>query len=242
MMSKSSKKSNDTIVETFKDIIPLSFGEEIGNAASHGLAALLTLLVLPYAAVHSYIANGTLASVSMSIYVISIFMMFISSTIYHSMQNETPHKYILRIIDHSMIYVAISGTYTPILLTIVGGWIGWTVFILLWGTTLWGILYKSIAVKVNQKLSLIVYLVMGWVGIILLPIIFIRTSWIFILFIFLGGVSYTIGAWFYAQKQTIFSYDMAYFYRYSIIIAFNCYFIFYVIVYQKVGKLRFFIT
>ncbi|PAH63867.1 hemolysin III, partial [Staphylococcus aureus] len=148
-----------------------------------------------------YIAHGTLASVSMSIYVISIFMMFISSTIYHSMQNETPHKYILRIIDHSMIYVAISGTYTPILLTVVGGWIGWTVFILLWGTTLWGILYKSIAVKVNQKLSLIVYLVMGWVGIILLPIIFIRTSWIFILFIFLGGVSYTIGAWFYAQKN-----------------------------------------
>ncbi len=208
----------------------MSFGEEIGNAASHGLAALLTLLVLPYAAVHSYIANGTLASVSMSIYVISIFMMFISSTIYHSMQNETPHKYILRIIDHSMIYVAISGTYTPILLTVVGGWIGWTVFILLWGTTLWGILYKSIAVKVNQKLSLIVYLVMGWVGIILLPIIFIRTSWIFILFIFLGGVSYTIGAWFYAQKQTIFSYDMAYFYRYSIIIAFNCNLIFYVVV------------
>lgn len=149
MMSKSTKKSNDTIVETFKDIIPLSFGEEIGNAASHGVAALLTLLVLPYAAVHSYIAHGTLASVSMSIYVISIFMMFISSTIYHSMQNETPHKYILRIIDHSMIYVAISGTYTPILLTVVGGWIGWTVFILLWGTTLWGILYKSIAVKVK---------------------------------------------------------------------------------------------
>lgn len=61
MMSKSTKKSNDTIVETFKDIIPLSFGEEIGNAASHGVAALLTLLVLPYAAVHSYIAHGTLA-------------------------------------------------------------------------------------------------------------------------------------------------------------------------------------
>ena len=48
-------------------------------------------------------------------------MMFISSTIYHSMQNYTAHKYILRIIDHSMIYVAISGTYTPVLLTIVDG-------------------------------------------------------------------------------------------------------------------------
>ncbi len=53
------------------------------------------------------------------------------------MQSETPHKYILRIIDHSMIYVAISGTYTPILLTVVGGWIGWTVFIFIMGTTLW---------------------------------------------------------------------------------------------------------
>ena len=112
-------------------------------------------------------------------------MMFISSTIYHAMKNNTAHKYILRIIDHSMIYVAISGTYTPVLLTVVGGWIGWFVFILLWGTTIWGILYKSISVNVNPKLSLIVYLVMGWVGIIFLPIIIMRTSWLFILFIVL---------------------------------------------------------
>ena len=112
-----------------------------------------------------------------------------------------------------MIYVAISGTYTPVLLTVVGGWIGWFVFILLWGTTIWGILYKSISVNVNPKLSLIVYLVMGWVGIIFLPIIIMRTSWLFILFIVLGGLSYTIGAWFYAQKPSILSYDLAYFYN-----------------------------
>ena len=117
------------------------------------------------------------------------------------MQNYSAHKYILRIIDHSMIYVAIAGTYTPVLLTIVGGWIGWLVFLLLWGTTIWGILYKSISVRVNQKLSLIVYLVMGWVGIIFLPIIIMRTSWLFLLFIVLGGIAYTIGAWFYAQKH-----------------------------------------
>jgi nucleoside recognition membrane protein YjiH len=113
-MSQSSKRKNDSVVETFKDIIPLTFGEEIGNAASHGAAALLTLFILPYAAVHSFNNGGTLESISVSVYVISIFMMFISSTIYHSMQNNTSHKYILRIIDHSMIYVAISGTYTPV--------------------------------------------------------------------------------------------------------------------------------
>lgn len=200
-MSKSSQHTKDNVIESFKDIIPLSFGEEIGNATSHGVAALMTLFLLPYAAVHSYNEYGTLSSISVSIFVISIFMMFISSTIYHSMKNNTTHKYILRIIDHSMIYVAISGTYTPVLLTVVGGWLGWLVFLLLWGTTIWGILYKSISTHVNPKLSLIVYLVMGWVGVIFLPVIIIRTSWLFILFIVLGGLFYTIGAWFYAQKN-----------------------------------------
>ncbi len=88
--------------------------------------------MLPSPTVHSYSAHGTLASVRMSIHVISIFMMFISFTIYHSMQNESSLKYFLWLIDRSMIYVAISGTYMPILLTVVGGWFGWTVFILLW--------------------------------------------------------------------------------------------------------------
>lgn len=69
---------------------------------------------------------------------------------------------------------------------------------------------------------------MGWVGIIFLPVIIIRTSWLFILFIVLGGLSYTIGAWFYAQKPSIFSYDMAYFYRYCITLSFYRNRIFYV--------------
>ena len=81
------------------------------------------------------------------------------------MKNNTSHKYILRIIDHSMIYVAIWNVYTSLtnscwrLVRMAG-------LLLLWGTTIWGILYKSISTHVNSKLSLIVYLVMGWVGII----------------------------------------------------------------------------
>ncbi|MBP3033321.1 hemolysin III family protein [Staphylococcus warneri] len=186
---------------SFKDIMPLSFGEEVGNTVTHGFASFCTMVILPYAAVHSFNKHGALLSTSISIFVISLFLMFISSTVYHAMANHTVQKYVLRIIDHSMIYVAISGTYTPILLNVVGGWLGWTVFILLWGTTVWGILYKSIATHVNHKLSLIVYLVMGWVGVIFAPIIILRTSWLLILFIVLGGLSYTIGAWFYAQKN-----------------------------------------
>lgn len=120
-------------LNAFKEMNPLSFGEEIGNAVSHGFAALLMLIALPYAAVHSYISTGVTMSISVSVFVISLFLMFMSSTVYHTMQQASSHKYVLRIIDHSMIYVAISGSYTPISLVLVGGWLGWTVMILLWG-------------------------------------------------------------------------------------------------------------
>lgn len=200
-LKQTSNTQHQHALNRFKDIIPLSFGEEIGNAVSHGAAAFITLFVLPYAAVYSYIHHGVLASVSISIYVISIFLMLISSTIYHVMQNNSPHKYIMRIIDHSMIYIAISGTYTPVSLVLVGGWFGWTIMILLWGITIWGILYKAISEKVNPKLSLFMYLIMGWVGILYIPIIWREASWQFMMFILLGGIAYTIGAWFYAQKN-----------------------------------------
>ncbi|AVQ33570.1 hemolysin III [Staphylococcus muscae] len=195
------KVKKKTALETFKEINPLTFGEEIGNSVSHGVAAILMLIALPYAAVYSYINHGVLMSVSVSIFVISLFLMFMSSTVYHSMQQNSPHKYVMRIIDHSMIYVAISGTYTPVSLVLVGGWLGWTIMIILWATTIWGILYKAIATKVNPKLSLMIYLLMGWVGIIYGPIIIGKGLWWFLIFILLGGISYTIGAWFYAQKN-----------------------------------------
>ncbi|QHW37574.1 hemolysin III family protein [Staphylococcus ursi] len=199
-MTKSATKKKTTL-ETFKEMSPLSFGEEVGNSVSHGVAAFIMLLALPYAAVHSYTHHGVLMSVSVSIFVISIFLMFISSTVYHTMQQASPHKYVMRIIDHSMIYVAITGTYTPVSLILVGGWLGWSIMIILWGTTIWGILYKAIATKVNPKLSLMIYLIMGWVGVIYLPIIISQSKWLFFIFILLGGLAYTIGAWFYAQKN-----------------------------------------
>ncbi|HEC2171077.1 TPA: hemolysin III family protein [Staphylococcus delphini] len=199
-MTKSATKKKTTL-ETFKEMSPLSFGEEVGNSVSHGVAAFIMLLVLPYAAVYSYVHHGVLMSVSVSVFVISIFLMFISSTVYHTMQQVSPHKYVMHIIDHSMIYVAITGTYTPVSLVLVGGWLGWSIMIILWGTTIWGILYKAIATKVNPKLSLMIYLIMGWVGVIYLPIIISQSKWLFFIFILLGGLAYTIGAWFYAQKN-----------------------------------------
>ncbi|TGU94559.1 hemolysin III family protein, partial [Mesorhizobium sp. M8A.F.Ca.ET.173.01.1.1] len=83
-MTKPLEIKNNKITKSFKNIIPLTFGEEVGNAVSHGVAAFVTLCALPYAALQSYFVHGVLGSFSVSIYVISIFLMFLSSTVYYT--------------------------------------------------------------------------------------------------------------------------------------------------------------
>lgn len=147
--TKSHPRKNGKVKEAFKDIMPLSFGEEVGNAVPHGVPAFFLLFFLPYAAVESYISDGALKSTSVSIYIISIMLMFLSSAVYHSMSSSSPQKYIMRIIDHSMIYIAICGTYTPIALSLVGGWLGWLIMAVQWGLQ-FGELY------INQQLRTLI--------------------------------------------------------------------------------------
>lgn len=185
----------------FHDIKELKFGEEIGNSVSHGVPALLILFALPYFAVQSYIQHGSLFSFGISVFLISIFLMFISSSIYHLMPPKSIHKLVMRIIDHAMIYIAIAGTYTPVALSLVGGKLGITIMITQWVITIAGIVYKATAKHVNPKVSLAMYLVMGWLGVVLFPSLINKASLPFILLIIAGGLMYTIGAWFYAQKN-----------------------------------------
>ena len=81
--------------------------------------------------------------------------MFLSSTIYHSMAYGSTHKYVLRIIDHSMIYVAIAGSYTPVVLTLMNNWFGYLIIAIQWGTTIFGILYKIFAKRSMRNLALL---------------------------------------------------------------------------------------
>ncbi|MGT2935454.1 PAQR family membrane homeostasis protein TrhA [Streptococcus castoreus] len=190
--------------QTFKQNLPLSFSEEIANSVTHAIGALAMLVLLPISAIYAYCTYDLTAAVGISIFVISLFLMFLSSTMYHSMAYGSIHKYILRIIDHSMIYIAIAGSYTPVALSLVTGWIGYVIIILQWGITIFGILYKIFAKRINEKFSLALYIVMGWLVIFILPIIIPKTSLIFGLLMLLGGLAYTVGAVFYAQKKPYF--------------------------------------
>ncbi|WP_414048819.1 PAQR family membrane homeostasis protein TrhA [Macrococcus animalis] len=185
----------------FRDIKELKFGEEVGNSVSHGVPALLILLTLPYFSIKTYNSHGGIFAFGISVFLISIFLMFLSSAIYHLMPPKSIHKYVMRIIDHAMIYIAIAGTYTPVALSLVGGTLGWSIMIIEWLITIGGIIYKSTARNVNPKISLAMYLVMGWLGILLFPTLITKATWLFVIFIVLGGIMYSVGAWFYAQKH-----------------------------------------
>ena len=180
-----------------------SFGEEVANAVSHGVMTVLMLLALPFSAVWAYIHGGTqgvLDATGISIFVISIFLMFICSTLYHAMQPESKHKAVFHILDHIMIYFAIAGSYTPIALSVIGGWQGVLIVVIQWLMVLFGIFYKSLSKHSIPSVSLTIYLIMGWMIVIFFPLFWKSASTPLLALIGAGGIFYTIGAWFYAKK------------------------------------------
>ena len=185
-----------------KGIYVPTLGEEVANAVSHGVMSMLTLVALPFAAVWAYVHDPepVLASASVSVFVISIFLMFLASTLYHSMDPHSRHKEIFHILDHIFIYVAIAGSYTPIALLVIGGWQGVVVAVLQWAMVLFGIFYKSLSRRSIPAVSLTIYLVMGWTIVFFLPMFIRHASTQLLVLIAAGGVLYTLGAWFYARK------------------------------------------
>ena len=180
-----------------------TFGEEIANTVSHGVMSILTLLSLPFAAVWSYthaVGNNIESAVGVSVFVISLFLMFLCSTLYHSMQPQSRHKEIFHILDHIFIYVAIAGSYTPIALTVIDGWQGILIVVLQWAMVLFGIFYKSLSKRSIPAVSLTIYLIMGWTVIFFFPLFLRNASTPLLVLIAAGGIFYTIGAWFYAKK------------------------------------------
>ena len=158
-------------------------GEEVANAVSHGVMLCLTL-----------------AAVAASVCVISLLLMFLGSTLYHSMHPASRHKEVFHILDHIFIYVAIAGTYTPIALSVIGGWQGTFITVLQWAMVLFGIIYKSLARRSIPAISLTIYLVMGWTIVFFMPLFVRHASMPLLVLIAAGGVLYTAGAWVYARK------------------------------------------
>lgn len=187
--------------KSMKNYKRLTFGEEVANAVSHGVMVVLLLCAFPYISVKAYLDGGWLLVTGDAIFIIALFLMFMGSTLYHAMENDSQAKYIFRILDHSFIFLAIAGTYTPIALTVLDGGLAVAILTLQWVMVLLGILQKTVIKRELPKLSVAIYLVMGWVAVLILPQLIKTASPIFLALIVLGGVFYSIGVAFYVQKE-----------------------------------------
>lgn len=184
---------------TMKQPFPLTFKEEVANSVSHGVMAAGMVISLPYFAIHSYLKGGALYACGASIFIISLFLMFMTSCLYHLSKYGTTQKYIFRKLDHIMILIAIAGTYTPICLTFMNSAFGYLLLSLEWLMAIGGILLKSIALKSYPKLSMTIYMMMGWLAVFFIPQLFVHGSYVFMGWILLGGILYSVGAFFYSK-------------------------------------------
>ena len=135
-----------------------------------------------------------------ALFLLGMLLMFLSSTLYHAVTSPK-HKARLRIFDHISIYIMIAGSYSLICLSVVGGWIGWSLFGFLWTCVLAGAIGKFVALGKHPKLSLALYLAMGWVALPILYPMWVHMSHAAFFWIIAEGVFYTIGSYFFNNDE-----------------------------------------
>lgn len=173
--------------------------EEKLNAVSHALGAIFGVVSLVLLIIYS--TNKTDWSLfSVIVYGVSIIVLFTASTMYHTVRDEQKKHY-FRIVDHISIYFLIAGTYTPVLLISLNESLGWTLFWTVWGIAAFGVILKLFFTGRFEIFSTLLYLIMGW----LIVFDFSNLSEAIgskgILFLFAGGLAYTVGIVFYAIQK-----------------------------------------
>ncbi len=174
--------------------------EEIANSVTHGAGLLLSLAGLVVLVILAAKKGTPWHIVSVSVYGVTLVLLYGASTVYHAVRAPR-WKHYLRIIDHSSIYLLIAGTYTPFMLVNLRGPWGWTLFGLVWGLAVAGILFKIWFVDHFAFLSTAVYVAMGWMAVIAIKPVFAAVPSGGLLWLLAGGLSYTIGVAFFAWNK-----------------------------------------
>jgi hemolysin III len=178
----------------------VSLKEELINAITHGLGALLAIAALVILIVFASLFGNVWHIVSFSIFGATLVLLYIASTLYHSFQ--TPGlKFLFRKFDHMSIFLLIAGTYTPFCLAVLQGWIGWTIFGIVWGCATLGIIFKSLFTGRKELLSTIMYILMGWVILLAIKPLYQSVSPATFALLVGGGISYTAGTYFFVNEK-----------------------------------------
>ncbi len=180
-----------------------STAEEIANGITHGLGVVFSIAGLAILTAFASVFGTVWHIVACSIYGVTQILMYTASTLYHSIPVPRA-KGVLRLLDHSAIYLLIAGTYTPFALVNLRGPWGWAILIAIWGLAIAGIALQSKLIRLSKLVTALPYVAMGWVAVIavnpLLDAVAPGGLWLLVL----GGLAYTLGTLFYIWKRLPF--------------------------------------
>ena len=181
---------------------PQSPGEEIANSVSHGIGLLAAVIAGPVLIVEAVRRGAPTGIVGASIFATTVVLLYLSSAIYHALPPNRA-KRVLRVIDHSAIFLLIAGTYTPFMLGVLRGAWGWSLLGIVWSLALGGVLLKTIAGVRHPRLSLALYLAMGWVVIVAVKPLWLLMPTAGLVWLAAGGLAYTLGVVFYVVDDRV---------------------------------------
>ncbi len=165
------------------------------NSISHLIAAALALIGASVLITLAAVEGDVLKIVSYSVYSITLFLLYLSSTLYHSFQGRA--KDIFQKFDHLAIYLLIAGTYTPLALVALDGATGWWLFGVVWSLAVLGIIIETLPLKGPRIIPIAIYLMMGWACVFAMDPIMASLTDLGFVFLLSGGIIYTAGVIFY---------------------------------------------
>lgn len=177
---------------------------EPGSALTHFIAMMMAV----FASVPLIIkaaSSSELAAVCMSVFMLSMILLYGASTTYHSLNVKASVLKVFRKIDHMMIFVLIAGSYTPVCLIVLGGNIGYTLLAVVWGVAGVGILINAFWINCPKWFSSLIYIAMGWVVVFVFGRIYSALSTAAFGWLLGGGLFYTVGGVIYALKLSVFN-------------------------------------
>lgn len=174
--------------------------EEIANAITHGIGAALSVAALVILIVFAAWKGTAVHVVSFTIYGSAMLLLYVSSTLLHSFPPGRAKQF-FEVMDHSCIYLFIAGTYTPILFHIVQGALGWTLFGVVWGVAIAGVVFKSFFASRFLVTSTLLYIAMGWIIVFAWGPLVERLAPGGLNLLIGGGILYTVGTIFYVWRS-----------------------------------------
>jgi hemolysin III len=179
-----------------RDDLSYHLHEEIAHSIIHGIGAILAIAGLVILIVNTTACGSARHIVSCSIFGATLVLLYSASTLYHGIQHPKAKK-VLRVIDHSSIYLLIAGTYTPFTLINMQGTWGWSLFGVIWLAALLGIVLQFSPLRRFSSIRLILYVAMGWAALVAIKPLSASVPMSALILIVAGGLSYTVGIVFY---------------------------------------------